>query len=404
MACIRDNKRIAFLLALSSMFLIRDSEWFIYTAIVLFLVELFSVRSIDLDIGDIILFHSSFWYVMSRMIDTPWSFSRALVYVAIYQLGKKATDPNKNISPECVIAPALAFLLKGLLDYSSLFKYGRSDIELYWPDWGGNVLHRSEHEYYLVLAASLLVYFVYYTFTINRKGCIGIIISLGAVVLAVYAKGRLAFWSCLISVIVVGIGIIIEKKLYKLRPFRVAAVSFLAILAVVIGLLVSNTFGLHDLYMNSIWSEEGGPIYNARFDMMGQQIKLLYEEYFDETVTVEDDPALIDSDGNEIYDVPNSWLEIGRDKGLYTMMWTMAFTVYSLIYLVKAWKGSKDRNKYVVIAAFIGITFLNMVEPVITNNARFWALEVYLAGMVRALYTGACSPKRWDAGFLLKYV
>ena len=44
--------------------------------------------------------------------------------------------------------------------------------------------------------------------------------------------------------------------------------------------------------------------------------RLLKEEYFDETVTVEDDPALIDSKGNEIYDVPNSWLKIGRDKGV----------------------------------------------------------------------------------------
>ena len=65
---------------------------------------------------------------------------------------------------------------------------------------------------------------------------------------------------------------------------------------------------------------------------------------------------------------------------------------------------SKDVNKYIVISAFIGITFLNMVEPAITTNVNFWALEVYLAGMVRALYNEACLPKRWNAGISVGYV
>lgn len=401
---IKDNKRNLFLLVMSIMFLIKDFTWFAYIAIVLFCVVLIGSRRIDLDIGDLILFYSSYRYVVSRVSDAPWALVRGMAFVAIYQLGKKATDKDNSISPICVIAPALAFLIKGILDYSALFRTGTSETVLFWPDWSGNLLNRSEHEYYLVLMASLLIYFVYFSVKVSRVGIAGIILSLGAVVLALYAKGRLAFWACLFATVVAGVGMVVEKKLYKMKAFRMAGASVLALMIVVIILFGTNTFGLYDSYKDSVWSEEGGPIYNSRFDMMGQQIMLFYDSYSDRTGELEDDPALINSDGEELYYVSNSWLQIGRKKGVPNMLWTVVFSVYSIICLIISWMKSKDMNKYVVISAFVGITFLNMIEPAITTNAVFWALEVYLAGMSRAIYTRACSPQKWDAGISFSYV
>ena len=153
-----------------------------------------------------------------------------------------------------------------------------------------------------------------------------------------------------------------------------------------------------------MWSEEGGPIYNTRFDMMGQQIELFFKSYFGRPGSLDDDPALINNEGEKVYAVSNTWLQIGRKKGIHNMLWTMAFSIYSIVFLLKAWRRSRDVNKYAVFSAFVGITFLNMVEPIIFNNVIFWALEVYLAGMSRALYNVSCSPKRLSAGISFSYV
>ena len=397
------NSKQLFILLISLLFLIRDTNWFMYTAIVLCVIVLAQNHRIDIDLGDLLMFYSSYRFVLSSVGNAPWAFCRGLGLVAIYQLGKNATNSDKHISPAFVIAPAIALLLRGLLDYSQLTRDGFGELEL-WPEWGGEIINKSEHEYYLVLIASILVYFMYYTVKISKTGIIGILVSLGAVVLAMCAKGRLAFWSCVISAILVGIGIMIEKELYRIKAFRIATASTLGLAAVIITLFATNTFGLHDSYNDSMWSQEGGPIYNSRFDMMGQQINVFVEYWFDKTGTKDNDPALINGDGEEVYSISNSWLQTGRKKGVVTMLWAIAFSIYSIIRLVTAWKNSLDPNKYVVISAFIGITFLNTIEAVIFNNVAFWALEVYLTGMLCALYKRGALPKKWDADILLSYV
>ena len=119
---------------------------------------------------------------------------------------------------------------------------------------------------------------------------------------------------------------------------------------------------------------------------------------------MEIDPGLINDRGEEVYYVSNTWLQIGRDNRVKAFLWTMAFSVYSFVIMIKAWIRSGDCNKYAVISAFIGITFLNTIEPAMQNNVVFWILEVYLAGMLRALYNNAYLPRKLETDIILRYV
>lgn len=402
-----DNNKRIIMLVLSVVFLIYDPDWFALASILLFITVLITTKRLDLDIGDILVFYMMYRYTLLSSGDVARAVVRALGYSAIYQLGKNATvssEKNTRVSIGFVIAPAVSLFIKGLLDYSSLI-HSEGAVELYWQDWSGNLLHRSYHEYYLVMMASLLIFFVYYTVKVSRTGLIGIVLSLSAVVIAILAKGRLAFWTCLLPCIAVGTGIVVEEKLYRKRVFRIIIISSIITCLAILLLFITNSFGLHDSYENSIWSEEGGLFFNDRFNMMGQQMKLYGRYLLNGLKNVEIDPGLINEAGEEVYYVSNSWLQIGREaKGIKLMLWVMAFSIYSLIILVKAWTRSRDVNKYIVISAFIGLTFLNMIEPIISNSIVFWALEVYLAGIVRALYNNAFFPKRWETGILMNYV
>ncbi len=86
------------------------------------------------------------------------------------------------------------------------------------------------------------------------------------------------------------------------------------------------------------------------------------------------------------------------------MLWTMTYSIYTFVILAKAWVKNRDINKYAVIAVFAGITFLNTIEPMITSNMVFWVLELYLAGMVRALYNNAYFPKNIETDVMISYV
>ena len=402
---VNGSRRWLFLLAISVMFLLKDFNYYVIAALVLFCVAVAVYGQLDLDVGVLFLFFSSLRYPTSG--GPSRELFRAMGILAAYQLGKCVTGSDKDngrISVAFVTVPAIVLFIKGILDYSPVLRSGTGEIELYWPDWGGNMLPASAHEYYLVMIASLSVYFIYYTIKVNRVGIVGVVLAVGSVVIAVHAKGRLAFWASLITAVIVFIGIVIEKRLFFRKAFAISCIFIMVAITVVILLFRTNAFGLQDSYMYSMWSEEGGPIYNSRFSMMGQQVRAFARYLFSEPGIVEIDPGLINDRGEEVYYVSNTWLQIGRDNRVKAFLWTMAFSVYSFVIMIKAWIRSGDCNKYAVISAFIGITFLNTIEPAMQNNVVFWILEVYLAGMLRALYNNAYLPRKLETDIILRYV
>lgn len=355
-----------FILLVSLVFLVNFEDRSILFALILFLFITSRRRSVEFDIGDILIFAMPFYTQMVFGSGLADALFTGLGCVLFYQLGKSVGDRVK-----AVIIPAAILAIKGVLGYTYIFRFGRNFAQVMWPGWNDEMMPRTHHESWMVLIAVLLIYFIIITVKRNYYGIIGIAASVCAIGVAVYGRGGLAFILSIGTAAITLAGMAIKGGILRKKNTRIAAIVILALFAVAAIIFTAK-------------------VHNDRFIVMGQQIALTFSSPFGAT----DSAVLYNIEGAETTAVPNSWLQAGRQGGIIALILACTFTGFNIYWLVKVWAGDDTITKYAPIAAFIGITLLNMFEPCILNNGTFWYLMIYLGGMIRSMYNGISEENR----------
>lgn len=355
-----------FILLVSLVFLVNFEDRAILFALILFLFITARRRSIEFDIGDILIFAVPFYTQMVFGSGIADALFTGLGCMAFYQIGKSVEGKEK-----AVIIPAAVFVIKGVLGYTYVFRLGRNFAQNAWPGWNEEMMPRTHHESWLILIAALLIYFVIITVRKNHYGIIGIAASVCAIGVAVYGRGGLALLLGVGTAAVVLAGMAVKGGILRKKNTRIAAIVILALFAVAAIIFTAK-------------------VHNDRFILMGQQIVHMVSSPF----TATDSVVLYNIEGMETTAVPNSWLQVGRQGGIVALILACTFTGFNIYWLVKVWAEDDTISKYALIAAFIGITLLNMVEACNLNNGTFWYLMIYLGGMIRSMYNGIFEENR----------
>ncbi len=88
---------------------------------------------------------------------------------------------------------------------------------------------------------------------------------------------------------------------------------------------------------------------------------------------------------------------IGWRAGIPSLFVCATFFVYTLVNTYFVWKKCPGAFKYVLIAVFIAVTFLNVKFAAAEDNGIFLCLQVFVSGMIRGLYGKFISPRRWES-------
>ena len=391
--------RIFFILALSIAFLARDVDRCIVIALFMTGIAIANKRAIEFDIGDLLIFLVPAFYNVIYGSGVADGLFLGMGYVAMYQLGKFLIPESGNSKESgtgsggivmTVLIPTLILAVKGLLGYLYVLRNGSISVERAWPDWGGDMMHRNHHEYWMVMPAALLIYFIILIVLSFRKkstpegfescfesdelirftGIIGVVLSVGIVLVTIYGGGRLTLCACYISAFVVVLGIAIRNKLFTESEYRLYAIG---------GIVLS----LVPMILYMIFSDTDSS------SVMLQQIRLSLAHPFLPTA----DTPLITVLGEETGSAGNTWLQMARQGGLISALPAIAFTVMNIYWLVKVWKRSRNIGIYAVTAAFVGVTWLNMIESVVLTYEVFWCLEIYIGGLIRGMYNEVTDEK-----------
>ncbi len=402
---INDNTNFILILIIAISFITDTEKNIIVSGILLVFVLTRDRNTISFDVGDLFLFLGVLswrWYMGYTDFgdDLGYGYRDALFYAAgftiMYQLGKNMIYVG-GVSPvesakKSVIVIALYMFVKALIaDYAPLL-YDNSGLEV--GEWMGINRRpgaKTNHEYWLVMIASLLIFFILYSVRISLIGIIGYVLSALAVLIALTTYSRISFVACLLSVFLISIGLIIEEKSYRKRSVRITIVLTVIFITVFCILFYNNVFGMYEAYLDSSWSEDGGLVHNFRFSVMSQAAELIMGNPFKENLDV-----LTDCFDNDRIYAYNSWLDIGRVSGIIPMLLMIAFAVCNLISMVNVWIRSKSIGKYAVIAAFIGISFLLSIEPVSVGNLMFLSLYCYLGGLLRGIRNSLSNGKKLE--------
>ncbi len=339
-----------------------------------------------IDHGDFLVLFGIFLWKYYSGTSLASSLAYGVGFTLIYEAGKEISRFYDNegfaVDEMTVMAIASFHFVRGLIHYSFFLgeDLGEDAFEL-WPDITGIVIPRTQHEFFLVMIASLLGFFVLTLSGSIAKGIAGILISLSAIALGVYSNGRMTFFCAAGACGIVMFAYLIENKLYRKKLFRILFAGTGLIVACLAGLFASNTYGLYDIYHNSMWAGSGGIVHNTRFTLMADTIRMMKDYPFGGN-----NELLVEYDNTTTLYAHNSWLDIGKQSGIIPMILTMGFTISNCFSMVIVWVKNSDIKKYAVIAAFTGITLYNMFEPAILANPLYWTIEVFLGGILRGMY------------------
>ncbi len=340
----------------------------------------FAKRNIRFDIGDVLITAAMMSWKLFSGADILESIVMGIGFEAVYLAGKSLirTDGDDCLldTLRATVMLAAFTFIKALANYSYILCEHVTEV---WPNWRGEVITRTHHEFYLTVIASLLAFFILGVVKYRNKPCaFGALLSMAAVFIAVYTEGRLAFFCSLCVSFILITGVVFEERLYRKRAF-VACALVVAALVAVFGIAFSlNIAGLYDSYKNSMWSGSGGIIHNTRITLQKDTILMLKDYPLGQNTEM-----LTEYNGVKTPYAHNTWLDIGKDGGIIPLVLVMGFSIYNAICLFRIWRRSGvNFNKYALIAAFVGVSLYHMVEPGIKSDPMIWALEVFLGGMI----------------------
>ena len=380
----------ALILVYSASMLWVDAEFTFPVVLVCFVIVALRYRKIRVDYSDALIFFGMFTYQYVQDGLRSGLFYGAAMF-AVYQLGKCAitkTGGRDEYGSFPVVIPAVVLFVIGLLNYTYVFRNPPEHRIYEWPDWRGHSVLRTIHEYFLVLIAALLVWFIIYTILKSKWGLIGIALSCTGIAISLFATGRMSTVVCICTMMLVGIGMFIEKGLFKKKWFLIIAAVFAAIIVAAYVCFLINVLGIRDLYEDSFLGRNGGILHNVRFELMYDGIiDIIAHPWGNNTEKL----AYAAHDYSFAH---NTWIDMGRRGGLLPLILTVGFTFSNVINMIFCWVKSKNINKYALIAGFIGMTLLNMVEPVFLSSPWIWSLEVYLAGLICGVCDSISEPER----------
>ncbi|MBR6160036.1 MAG: O-antigen ligase family protein, partial [Lachnospiraceae bacterium] len=322
-------------------------------------------RKIRLDIGDVLIFFGMMLFMWQYRGWIPEGLAYGAMCMTVYQVGKLIAGgvrPYNSVVPagvneseesvtrimDLVIIMSIALFIRGLLNYRYVLKW-RSKVQEFSlkfrleKDLYDEPLPRTMQAFYLVLVASLLIFFIYLLRKSIAIGIMGIILSAAAIWLDIENKGRMVVCCAIVTLAVVLVAAGIEKKLYKRRWMQIAVAVALAGLVALIIAIWTDFYGLRDWYENSFWVRDGGIVGNVRFQIMKNALLEMKEHPFSGS-----NEALFVTSREAISSLAhNSWLDIGVNSGVIPFILTVGFTLTNIISIFYIWQNCPDGRKYV---------------------------------------------------------
>ncbi len=372
----------------------------IYAIVFILLVDVVIIRRrISFGYGDLILFFASLSYGLIWESEVTVVIVDVTRIVALFQLAKYLAAPcdsNEGITLNVssfsvfnIIILSFALFIKGILNYSYvIFDHSLLGIGMwpacnaYWSiddltNFQGRLLSHSQHQFYIVLMSSLLLFFVEY-FRRNRVlGVVGICLSLTALWMGALTRGKLGFVCSAVAILASLIVLANDKNWFKNKLFWIgfAAVSVGSLTFALI--LKRNAFGIYDFLGVKIWSHADAVYYSERFFMMRQAITILKDHpmggYND---------MLVEASAETGPYACNSWLIIAVNAGVIPALLFLCFLIMNTLTILFYSKKCNSVYKYALISSFTGMSMYHMLESAFIGDFRFWMCEVFLGGIV----------------------
>ena len=119
-------------------------------------------RELSIDPGDVLIFLGMFtfsWFQDYSLFNAAkWSVG----VTAVYELGKSIVLINKKHHNECcvIVITSISLMLfaRGILNYSQ--RIGSDYTWSHWPMFGGGMIPRTQHEFFMIMMSSLLVFWL----------------------------------------------------------------------------------------------------------------------------------------------------------------------------------------------------------------------------------------------------
>lgn len=352
-------------------------------AVVMCLIDMFG--AIKLDVTDLFLFLGVGFFFYNQDKDMANACITAGTVWLEYLVGKKISREifmdNRRIIPIAIGIVCVTSYIKGVLSYSWIYInssiYFNSPAGTF-PMWGTEmILPRTQHEYFLIMMAVSLVFWVIYLKE-NKLSIVGLLLSVMAVGISLYGLGRMSTCAMVVSFVMVVVLYVFENK-YKIsikKSIKTISMSLIAFL-----ILLLDKGRVYGLVTLRDWGEDGGILNNIRFKLWQEGLKLMMQHPLGSS-----DILLEPYEGRVEGYAHNTWIDIGRTGGVIPFVLMVIFTVIVCIRLVQIWKKEKCVEKYALIAVFIGMTLYCMFEPVLNANPYFFCGEVFLSGMVMGGY------------------
>ncbi|MCR5302425.1 MAG: hypothetical protein K6E49_08310 [Lachnospiraceae bacterium] len=345
-------------------------------------LKLFDYK-LEFDIGDVALVLGATFFQLFSNGDAFSSFYYSLLYLAVYQLGKRIAAKGKY-EPEvksavAVFLIALVWMIRGLINYSMRPQGETED----WVGWGrdGIVTPRTQFEGYLVLMAAFLGFFV--ILILKKKfvmGVIGIAMSLVCIYTATNVNGRFALGAAVCAGACVIFMYYIDTKAYRTVVGRILLILLAVGIASIPVMYAFNILGFRTRYEGSFLSGSGGIFTNVRFLYFVQQIKLFWERPNGSW----DVPLFGYYSYDKGYYVHNFWLDEGRFGSVYSAIAFVIFTVTNIVSAFKVWLRSKSVYKYALLSVFVGITMYMALEVVIFRIYVI-TVSIFIGGLLRGV-------------------
>lgn len=317
-----------------------------------------------------------FWYVVGCELSGAFFISGVvwIDYAIGKMLGKELIDSPKFCLPISIAAISIPLAIKGLLNYTYFLT---NEITTVWPMWGepNTGYPRTQHEFFFVITVSMIVFWMIYIKEF-KWSLLGLVFSVSVLMVALVGKGRVSSCVAVVTFVLVLILYFIENK----RVINYKNVVIVAVLLVTVFTVLMLCKGrVYEIVTGVNWARDGGILHNVRFLLWAEAFRFMIKNPMGNL-----EVQFVDLSGIKHDFAHNTWLDAGCFAGIIPFVCLMSFSIVILIIMFILWKDVNGKEKYALVAAFLGMTLYCVFEPVLNSNPFYFGAEVLLSGMVMA--------------------